>query len=257
GGGAGEHHKIRADDDVAAALEEIADRQNGHGAATVGVESSDRLGGGGGGIGRGWGGRLGRGGGGGGAGRDRPRPRDDREDGGHGRADEPQLTPVGETAGDENDGSGDEDAEADPAVGDAAVAGRAGVRGDALGHADEDQARGDPRDRADAALPDEVRGQRHRGQPQSGDDEAEAVDEPVGFDPALGDDEGADEVADVVQRRDPRPGGRTPVQGGDHQRQCRGVEEPSHAHRHGQAQRSAGGSEGGTAEVVGHGGSSR
>src|SRR5699024_8854328 len=116
--------------DVAAALEEVADRQDGHGAAAVGVEGGDRLGGGAGGVVLGLVGRLG---GGGGvwwdAGRERPRPRDDREDGGQGRADEPQLTPVDETAGDEHDGSGDEEAEAGPAVGDAAVAGRAGVRG--------------------------------------------------------------------------------------------------------------------------------
>src|SRR5699024_3652849 len=108
--------KIRADDDVAAALEEVADRQDGHGAATVGVESSDRLGGGAGGVDLGRVGRLGGGGVGWDPGRDRPGPRDDREDGGHGRADEPQLPPVGEAAGDEDDGSGDEDAEAHPAV---------------------------------------------------------------------------------------------------------------------------------------------
>src|SRR5699024_12316741 len=123
-----------------AAWEEVADRQDGHGAAAVGGEGGDGVGGGAGGGVLGLVGRLGGGGVWWDAGRDRPRPRDDREDGGHGRADEPQLTPVGETAGDEHDGSGDEDAEADPAVGDAAVAGRAGVRGDPLGHADEDQA---------------------------------------------------------------------------------------------------------------------
>src|SRR5699024_12486910 len=99
-------------DEVAAALEEVADRADGQGAAAVGVEGRDRLGGGAGGVVLGLVGRLGGGGVWWDAGRDRPRPRDDREDGGHGRADEPQLTPVGETAGDEPDGSGDDDADA-------------------------------------------------------------------------------------------------------------------------------------------------
>src|SRR5699024_11724357 len=125
---------------------------------------------------------------------------------------EPQLAPIGEAAGDQHDGSGDEDAEADSAVGDAAVAGLQGVRGNALGHAHEDESRGDSGDGANAALPDEVRGQRDRGEAHGGDDEAEAVDEPVGFDPALVYDEGVDEIADVVQGRDPCAGSGTPVE---------------------------------------------
>ena len=190
------------------------------------------------------------------SGRGRPCPGDDGEDRGHSRADEPQLAPVGDAAGGEHDGAGDEDAEADPAVGDAAVAGPAGVRGNALGHAHEDQPRGDAGDRADAALPDEVRGQGDRGETHGGDDEAEAVDESVGFDPTLGDDEGADEVADVVECGDPCAGSRIPVEGCDHEGQGRGIEEPAHAHRHRQAQGSADGSEGGPGDAVGHGGSS-
>src|SRR5699024_555554 len=136
------------------------------------------------------------------------------------------------------------------------VAGLQGVRGNALGHAHEDESRGDSGDGANAALPDEVRGQRDRGEAHGGDDEAEAVDEPVGFDPALGDDEGADEVADVVQGRDPCAGSGTPVEGCDHERQCRGVEEPAHAHRHREAERPANGGEGGTGAAFGHGDSS-
>src|SRR5699024_7007226 len=91
--------------------------------------------------------------------------------------------------------------------------------------------------------PDEVRRQCHRGQSQGGDDEAESVDGPVGFDPAAGDDEAADEVADVVQRRDPRTRSGSPTQGRDHQRQCGSVEEPAHPHCHRQAEPAAEGNE--------------
>src|SRR5699024_1122010 len=228
---AGEDDEVGADDDVAAALEEVPGREHEHGSPAVGVE------GGVGGVG-GWVGRIGAvragafrswtGGGrrGGNPDGDRPGPGDEGEHGGDDRADEPQLTPVGETAGDQHDRPGDEDAEPDSAENESSVVTAAGVGRDPLGHAHEDQPRGDPGDGADAALPDEIRRQGHRGQPQGGDDEAESVDGPVGFDPAAGDDEAADEVADVVQRRDPRTRSGSPTQGRDHQRQCGSVEEP-------------------------------
>lgn len=168
--GAGEDDEVGADDDVAAALEELAGGEDGHGSAAVGFERCVGV----------WGGcfRCGD------VGRDRPGPGDDGEQCGHGCADEPQLTPVDEAAGGEDDGSGDEGAEADSAVGDTAVAGSAGVRGNALGRAHEDQPRDDLGDRADGALPEEIRSQGNRGQAEGGDDEAETVDAPVGFDPA-------------------------------------------------------------------------
>src|SRR5699024_1146256 len=84
---------------------------------------------------------------------------------------------------------------------------------------------------------------------------AEPVDGPVGFDPAAGDDEAADEVADVVQRRDPRTRSGSPAQGRDHQRQCGSVEEPAHPHCHRQAEPATEGNERVTA-AVGHSGSS-
>ena len=126
--GTGEHDEVGADDDVAAALEEVAGGEDRHGSATVGLEGSPGV----------VGGFVGGGG-------QPPRPGcagcDRRGRGSarsrrctekiarYGRADEPQLPPIGEAAGGEHDGSGDEDAEADSAVGDAAVARLAGVRG--------------------------------------------------------------------------------------------------------------------------------
>src|SRR5699024_12711172 len=120
----------------------------------------------------------------------------DGKDGGDDRADVRRLPRRGAAAGERLAGAGDEGAGAAAAVGDAAVAGLQGVRGNALGPAHEDESRGDSGDGADAALADEVRGQRDRGEAHGGDDEAEAVDEPVGFDPALVYDEGVDEIAD-------------------------------------------------------------
>src|SRR5699024_4746047 len=130
--GAGQHHEVGADDDVAAALEEVPGREHEHGPPAVGIE-----GGVGGRVGVvSWigGGRLG-----GNPDGDGPGPGDDGEHGGDGRADEPQLTPVGEAAGGQHDRPGDEDAESDSAEDDTSVVAAAGVGRNPLGHAHEDQ----------------------------------------------------------------------------------------------------------------------
>ena len=107
---------------------------------------------------------------------------------------------------------------------------------DALGDAHEDQPGGDSGRQAHRRLPQRLAAQRHQCEQDGGGQEPDAQQRGAWPQPAPGHGQAAQEVARVVRGRDPgaRPG--APVQGRDHQREHRGVEEAAQPHGHRQPQ---------------------